>query len=90
MIGGQDPCETLRSDSLDNSDLWCSVTCVQAAIGLLLTSSPYSGEHLVNYDSMEGKTEKAPEKGQLQNTVLLNSLNGVPSSTYFPYPLKYM
>ena len=53
LIGGLDPYETVRSEWIDDVDLWPSVTCVNVAMYLLLTPSPYSGEDLVNYKSMD-------------------------------------
>ena len=53
VIGGLDPYETVRREWLDDIDLWPSVTYVNVAMYLLLTPSPYSGEDLVNYKSMD-------------------------------------
>ena len=53
LIGRLDPYETVRSEWLDDVDLWPSVTCVNVAMYLLLTPSLYSGEDLVNYKSMD-------------------------------------
>ena len=55
---------------------------------LVLTPSPHSGEDLVNYKSMDGKTKKTPGQGQLPNDVPLNFLQGVwivPAPMYLPY-----
>ena len=53
LIDGLDPCETVTSEWFDDIVLWPSVTCVNVAMYLLLTPSPYSGEDLVNYKGMD-------------------------------------
>ena len=69
IIGGLDPYETVRSEWLDDMDLWPSVTCVHIVMYLLLTPSPYSGENLVNYRSMDcyvrERKRSPPGKGLL-------------------------
>ena len=66
-----------------NIDLWSSETCVHVAMYLLLTPNPYSGEDLVNHESMYWKTEKTFFVGQLSNAVQLNSFHGMqPRSTF--------
>ena len=59
------PCETVRSELVDDSDLWSGVSSVHVAMQLLLTPGPYSGKDLVHYTSMEGKTKNTPGIGQL-------------------------
>ena len=53
VIGGVDPYDTDRKEWFDDVDLWPSVTCVHIAMYLLVTPSPYTGEDLVNYKSMD-------------------------------------
>ena len=62
----------LEASRLIISELWSSVTCVHVA--LLLTPSPHSGEDIVNYKGMEGKTENTADKGQIPKAVSLNFL----------------
>ena len=51
------------------SELWSSFACIH--IALLLTPSPQSGEDIVNYKSMAGKTENTAGKGQILKAVSL-------------------
>ena len=53
IIGGVDPYETCRSEWLDDVDLWPNVTSVNIAMYLLITPSPYTGDDLMNYKSMD-------------------------------------
>ena len=53
IIGGLDPYEIVRSEWVDDIDMWPSVTCVYIAMYLLVTPSPYTGEDLMNYKSMD-------------------------------------
>ena len=48
------------------------MTCVHVA--LLLTPSQHSGEDIVIYKRMEGKTENTTGKGQMTKAVSLNFL----------------
>ena len=52
-IGGLDPYETTKRQWKDDVDLWPSVTSIHIAMYLLVTPSPYTGEDLVNYKSMD-------------------------------------
>lgn len=52
-IGGLDPYETTKSQWKDDVELWPSVTSIHIAMYLLVTPSPYTGEDLVNYKSMD-------------------------------------
>ena len=52
-IIGLDPYETARNEWLDDVDMWPSVTCIHIAMFLLVTPSPYTGEDLMNYKSLE-------------------------------------
>ena len=81
-IGGLDPYETTRSEWEDNIDLWPSVTSVHIAMYLLVTPSPYTGEDLINYKSMDCYCHflagwvreiliKVPSELLLQRSVLL-------------------
>ena len=53
MIGGLDPYETVRTEWQDDVDMWPAVTSVHIGMYLLVTPSPYSGEQLVNYKSLD-------------------------------------
>ena len=53
VIGGLDPYETPRSDWQDDVDLWPSVSSVHIGMYLLVTPSPYTGQDLVNYKSLD-------------------------------------
>ena len=53
IIGGLDPYETERKEWKDNVDLWPSTTHVNLGMYLLVTPSPYSGEDLLNYKSLD-------------------------------------
>lgn len=52
-IDGVDPYETVRNKWNDDIDLWPSVTSVHIGMYLLVTPSPYTGEDLANYKSMD-------------------------------------
>lgn len=53
IIGGLDPYETEKNEWEDNVDLWPSITYVNLGMYLLVTPSPYSGEDLKNYKSLD-------------------------------------
>ena len=53
ILDGLDPCETVRSEWLDDIDFWPCVTCVHIAMYSLLTPSSYFGEDLMNYKSID-------------------------------------
>lgn len=53
LIGGLDPYETERNEWEDDVDLWPSITYVNLGMYLLVTPSPYSGEDLMNYKSLD-------------------------------------
>ena len=53
IINGMDPYEICRSDWMDDVDLWPSITSVNIAMYLLITPSPYTGDDLLNYKSMD-------------------------------------
>ena len=53
VIGGLDPYETGKNEWIDDVDLWPSVTCVHIGMYLLVTPSPYTGEDLINYKSLD-------------------------------------
>ena len=53
IIDGLDPYETERKEWNDDVDLWPSITHVNLGMYLLVTSSPYSGEELLNYKSLD-------------------------------------
>jgi len=53
IIGGLDPYETERKEWKDDIDLWPSITHVNLGMYLLVTPSPYSGEDLLNYKSLD-------------------------------------
>ena len=53
VIGGLDPYETEKNEWEDDVDLWPSITYVNLGMYLLVTPSPYSGEDLMNYKSLD-------------------------------------
>ena len=53
VIGGLDPYETEKKEWKDDVDLWPSITDVNLRMYLLVTPSPYSGEDLLNYKSLD-------------------------------------
>ena len=53
IIGGLDPYETVRSEWQDNVGQWPAVTNVHIGMYLLVTPSPYTGEELKNYKSLD-------------------------------------
>ena len=53
VIGGLDPYETEKNDWEDNIDLWPSITYMNLGMCLLVTPSPYRGEDLKNYKSLD-------------------------------------
>ena len=53
VIGGVDPYETEKKDWKDEVDMWPSITHVNLGMYLLVTPSPYSGEDLLNYKSLD-------------------------------------
>ena len=55
IFGGLDPYETDRSEWQDDVDLWPAVTSVHIGMYmyLLVTPSPYTGEELKNYKSLD-------------------------------------
>ena len=53
IIGCLDPYETVKSQWCDDIDLWPGITCVHIAMYLLITPSPYTGDELLNYKSMD-------------------------------------
>ncbi len=50
-IGGLDPYKT--KDWVDEVDLWPTISHIDIGMYLLLTPSPYSGDELKNYKSMD-------------------------------------
>ena len=52
IIGGLDLYETERNEWRDNVDLWLS-RYVNLGMHLLVTPSPYTGEDLMNYKSLD-------------------------------------
>ena len=55
VIGGLDPYETVRNEWQDDVDLWPAITSVHIGMYmyLLVTPSPYTGEELKNYKSLD-------------------------------------
>lgn len=51
--GGIDPYETEKKEWKDDVDLWPSITHINLAMYLLVTPSPYSGNDLLNYKSLD-------------------------------------
>ena len=52
-IGGVDPYEIPKNEWQDDIDLWPGITYINLGMYLLLTPSPYTGEDLMNYKSLE-------------------------------------
>ena len=54
FIGGQDPYELPRSSWINDVDKWPSTTYIHVRIGMYLafSPSPYTGEDLLNYKSL--------------------------------------
>lgn len=52
-VGGLDPYEIARNEWEDELEMWPSVSSVHIAMYLLVTPSPYTGDDLVNYKSMD-------------------------------------
>ena len=53
FTGGIDPYETGRKEWTDDVDLWPSITHINLAMYLVLTPSPYTGDELLNYKSLD-------------------------------------
>ena len=53
FTGGIDPYEIGRKEWTDDVDLWASITHINLAMYLVLTPSPYTGEELLNYKSLD-------------------------------------
>ena len=48
-----DPYEVPRNEWQDDVDLWPAITYIHLGMYLLLTPSPYTGEDLMNYKSLD-------------------------------------
>lgn len=53
ILGGMDPYETGRSEWQDEVDLWPSITHIHVGMYLLHRPSPYTGDDLLNYKSLD-------------------------------------
>ena len=53
FTGGIDPYETEKKEWTDDVDLWPSITHINLAMYLVLTPSPYTGDELLNYKSLD-------------------------------------
>ncbi len=53
LLGGLDPYETTRMEWLDDVDLWPTTTHMHVGMYLLHTPSPYTGDELLNYKSLD-------------------------------------
>ena len=53
VVVGLGPYETEKKEWEDNVDLWSSITYVNLGMNSLVTPSPYSGEDLINYKSLD-------------------------------------
>ena len=53
VIGGLDPYETEKKEWKDDVDFWPSITHINLAIYQLVTPSPYIGNDLLNYKSLD-------------------------------------
>ena len=52
-IGGLDPYQTGIDEWEDNTDLWPSIIHINLGMYLLAMPSPYSGDDLLNYKSLD-------------------------------------
>lgn len=52
-INNLDPYEIPKEDYKDDVDLWPSISCIHVGMYLVFTPSPYTGDDLLNYKSME-------------------------------------
>ena len=52
-IQNLDPYEISKEEYEDNVDIWPATTYIHVGMYLVFTSSPYTGEDLLNYKSME-------------------------------------
>ena len=53
LIGGRDPYEFPKANWKDDVDLWPSTTYIHVGMYLVFSPSPYTGEDLLNYKSLE-------------------------------------
>ena len=53
LIGGNDPYQIQLSSWLDDVDLWPSTTYIHVGMYLAFSPSPYTGEDLLNYKSLD-------------------------------------
>ena len=53
LLDGNDPYEIPGSSWKDDVDLWPSSTYIHVGMYLVLSTSPYTGEDLLNYKSLE-------------------------------------
>ena len=53
IVGGVDPYEVNKDEWKDDVELWPNISYVNVGMFLLLTPSPYSGEELKNYKSLD-------------------------------------
>lgn len=53
FIGGKDPYEIQKETWKDDVDLWPSITYINVGMYLVFSPSPYSGEDMLNYKSLE-------------------------------------
>ena len=53
LLGGFDPYETGKSEWQDDVDLWPSISHIHLGMYLLYSASPYTGEDLLNYKSLD-------------------------------------
>ena len=53
ILGGFDPYDTGKSEWQDDVDLWPSITHIHLGMYLLYSASPYTGEDLLNYKSLD-------------------------------------
>ena len=50
---GKDPYEMAQSDWIDDVDAWPGITHIHLGMYLIVKPSPYTGEALLNYKSMD-------------------------------------
>ena len=53
IFGGFDPYESERNEWQDDVDLWPRTTYIHLGMYLLVNPSPYTGEDLMNYKSLD-------------------------------------
>ncbi len=50
---GMDPYEADKASFVDDVDIWPSITSIHVGMYLVFSPSPYTGDNLLNYKSMD-------------------------------------